>query len=86
MCLTAPGELWTTGIKKGLAVLGTQLGLHVFKACLCVTEASVDVQAATVRLHSAASAKLTTSGHGYSGDMTQQDGTTGRVMFSAAER
>jgi hypothetical protein len=86
MCPTALGELWTTRIKKGLVVLGTQLGLHVFKVCSCVTEASVDVQAAIVRLYIATSAKLTTPGHGYSGDMTQQDGTTGRTMFSAVER
>jgi hypothetical protein len=45
-----------------------------------------DVQAATVRLYSAASAQLTYPGHDYSGDMTRQDGTTGRAMFSAAER
>jgi hypothetical protein len=36
---TAPSGLWTTGIKKGLAVLGTQLGSHVSKARSCVTEA-----------------------------------------------
>jgi hypothetical protein len=34
-----PGGLWTTGIKKGLAALGAQLGLRASKACLCVTEA-----------------------------------------------
>jgi hypothetical protein len=45
-----------------------------------------DVQAATVQLYSAASAQLTTSGHGYSGDMTQHVGTMGWAMFSAAER
>jgi hypothetical protein len=45
-----------------------------------------DVHAATVRLYSAASAQLTTPGHSYSGDMTRQDGTRGRAMFSAAER
>jgi hypothetical protein len=45
-----------------------------------------DVQTATVRLYSAASAQLTTPEHGYSGDITRQDGTTGRDMFSAAER
>jgi hypothetical protein len=52
----APSELWTTGIKKGLAALGTQLDSHVFKTRLCVTEAPADVKAATVRLYSAASA------------------------------
>jgi hypothetical protein len=45
-----------------------------------------DVQASTVRLYSAVSAQLTTPGHGYSGDMTRQDGTTGRVMFNVTER
>jgi hypothetical protein len=35
----APGGLWTTGIKKGLAALSMQLGLRVFKARSCVTEA-----------------------------------------------
>jgi hypothetical protein len=30
-----------------------------------------DVHAATVRLYSAASTQLTTSGHGYSGDMNR---------------
>jgi hypothetical protein len=44
------------------------------------------VQASTVRPYSAASAQLTTPGHGYSGDVTRQDGITGRIMFSAAER
>jgi hypothetical protein len=45
-----------------------------------------DVQAAIVWLYSAVSAQLTTPAHGYSGDMTQQDGTTGQTMFSAPER
>jgi hypothetical protein len=45
-----------------------------------------DVHAATVRLYSAALAQLTTPGHGYSDDVTRQDGTTGRDMFSTAER
>jgi hypothetical protein len=35
---TAPNGLWTTGIKKGLAALGMQLGSRVSKACSCVTE------------------------------------------------
>jgi hypothetical protein len=35
----APSGLWTTRIKKGLAVPGTQLGSHVSKARLRVTEA-----------------------------------------------
>jgi hypothetical protein len=82
MCHTALGGLWITGIKKCLAALGTQLGSHISNAHSCVTEASVDVHAATVRLYSAASAQLTTPGHGYSGDMTRQDGTTALAMFS----
>jgi hypothetical protein len=45
-----------------------------------------DVQVTTVRLYSAASAELTTLGHGYRGDTTQQDGIMVRAMFSAAER
>jgi hypothetical protein len=36
---TAPSGLWTTGIKKGVAALGTQLGSHVSKAWSRVTEA-----------------------------------------------
>jgi hypothetical protein len=40
-CPTAPDGLWTTGIKKGLATLATQLGSHVFKVRSCITEASV---------------------------------------------
>jgi hypothetical protein len=35
-----------------------------------------DVHAATVRFYSAASAHLITLGHGYIGDMTQQNGIT----------
>jgi hypothetical protein len=81
-----PSGLWTTGIKKYLAALDTQLGSRVFKACSCITEVPTDVQAATVRPYSAASVQLTTSGHGYNGDVTLQDGITGRVMFSAVER
>jgi hypothetical protein len=34
-----PGVPWTTGIKKGLAALGMQLGLRVSMARSCVTEA-----------------------------------------------
>jgi hypothetical protein len=45
-----------------------------------------DVQAATVWVYSAASTQLTTHEHDYRGDMTRQDGTTVRAMFSAAER
>jgi hypothetical protein len=45
-----------------------------------------DMQAVTVLLYSVASAQLITTRHGYSGDMTRQDGTTGQDMFSAAER
>jgi hypothetical protein len=52
----------------------------------CVTEAPEEVQAATVRPYSAASVQLTTPRHGYSGDVTQQDGITGRAMFSVAQR
>jgi hypothetical protein len=77
MCPTTPDGVWTTGIKKGLAALGTQLGSRVSKSRSCVTEAPADVHAATVHLYSAASAQLTTPAHGYSGDMTQQDSTTG---------
>jgi hypothetical protein len=43
-------------------------------------------QAGTVRFNSATQAQLTTPGHGYSGDTTQRDGTTGRARFSAVER
>jgi hypothetical protein len=85
-CQLASDGLWTTGIKKGLAVLGTQLGSCVSKACSCITEASADVQAATVRPYSAASAHLTTLGHDYNGDMTRHDDIMGRAMFSATER
>jgi hypothetical protein len=42
--------------------------------------------AATVQFNSATQTQLTTPGHDYSGDTTQQDGTTGRTRFSAAER
>jgi hypothetical protein len=59
-----------------------QLGSHVFKARSCVTEAPADVQATTVHSYSAASAQLTTLGHGYNADTTRQDGTTVRVIFS----
>jgi hypothetical protein len=54
-----------------------QLGSRVSMAHSCVTEAPVVVQAATVHPYGAASAQLTTPRHGYSGDMTRQDGTTG---------
>jgi hypothetical protein len=40
--------------------------------------------AATVWFNSAMQAQLTTPGHGYSGDMTRQDGTTVLTMFSIA--
>jgi hypothetical protein len=76
----------TIEIKKCLAALGTQLGSRVSKARLCITEVLADVQAATVRPYSAASAHLTTHVHDYSGDMTRQHDTTGRAMFSAAKR
>jgi hypothetical protein len=78
--------MWTIGIKKGLAALGTQVGSRVSKVCLCVNEAHADVHAATVHPYSAASAQLTSPGHGYRGDMTRQDGIMVHVMFSAAER
>jgi hypothetical protein len=81
-----PNGLWTIGIKKDLAALGKQLGSCVSKACSCVTEAYADVHATTVYPHSAASVHLITPEHDYSGDTTQQDGTTGRVRFSVAER
>jgi hypothetical protein len=82
MCPTSPNGLWTTGIKKDLAVIGMQLDSCVFQARSCITEASADVQAAIVLLYSAASAQLTTSVHGYSADMTQQDDTTTLTMFN----
>jgi hypothetical protein len=59
-----PDGLWTTGIKKVLAILVTQLGSRVFKARSCVTETSVDVHSTTVRLYSAVSTQLTTTGYG----------------------
>jgi hypothetical protein len=77
ICPTTPDGLWTTGIKKDLAVLGTQLGSRVSKARSCVTEAPEDVQAAIVRPYSAASAQLTTPEQDYSGDVTRQDGIMG---------
>jgi hypothetical protein len=39
---------------------------------------------ATVRFNRATQTQLTTPGHGYSGDMTRQDGTTALTMFSIA--
>jgi hypothetical protein len=71
---------------KGLAALGTQLGSPVSKARSCITEVPANMQATKVHPHSAVSAQLTTPGHGYSGDTTRQDGTTGRARFSAVER
>jgi hypothetical protein len=41
-------------------------------------------QATTVQFNSATLAQLTTPGHGYSGDMTRQDGTMALTMFSTA--
>jgi hypothetical protein len=70
-CPTAPGGLWTIGIKKGLAALGTQLGSRVSKAHSCITKAPADVQAATLHLYSVASAQLNTPRHGYRGDTTR---------------
>jgi hypothetical protein len=52
----------------------------------CITEAHADVQAATVHPNSAASAQLTTRGHGYRGDTTRQDDTMVRAMLSAVEQ
>jgi hypothetical protein len=86
MCPTTPDGLWTTGIKKDLAAQGTQLDSCVFKARSCISEAPADVQAATVRLYSAASTQLITLGHGYRCDTTRQDGTTGWAMLSAADQ
>jgi hypothetical protein len=77
--------MWTTEIKKCLAALGTLLGSRVFKTRSCITEASADVRVATVHPYNAVLAQLTTPGPGYSGDMTQQDSTTGRAMFSTTE-
>jgi hypothetical protein len=45
-----------------------------------------DVQATIVQFNSVTQAQLTTLGHGYSGDTTQQDGTTALAMFSAVEQ
>jgi hypothetical protein len=42
-------------------------------------------QVATVWFNSSTQAQLTTPGHGYSGDTTQQDDTTALTMFSIAE-
>jgi hypothetical protein len=81
-----PGRPLTTGIKKCLAALGTQLGSRVFKSRSCVNEAPADVQAATIRPYSAVFTQLTTLGYGYNGDVIRQDGITGRAMFSAVER
>jgi hypothetical protein len=72
-----PGGLWTIGIKKDLAALGTQLDSRVSKARLCITKVPADMQDATVHPYSVASGQLTTPGHDYNGDMTRQDGTTG---------
>jgi hypothetical protein len=83
-CPTGPSELWTTGIKKCLAALVTQLGSRISKVCSYVTEAPADVQVAIVRLCSAASTQLTTPEHSCSCDMTRQDSTTALTMFSTA--
>jgi hypothetical protein len=77
--------LWITRIKKDLSDLDTQLGSCVFKARSYVTKAHANMHAATVHLYSAALAQLTTPKYDYRGDTTQQDGTTVRAMFSAAE-
>jgi hypothetical protein len=66
----SPRELWTKEIKKDLATVGTQLDSRIYKAHSCITKAPANVQAATVRPYSAASAQLTTLVHGYSGDTT----------------
>jgi hypothetical protein len=70
-CPLATSGSWTTGIKKGLAALGTQLDSCISKACSCVTETPADMQVATMWLYSVVSAHLTTPGHGYNGDMTR---------------
>jgi N-acetylglucosamine-6-phosphate deacetylase len=82
---TAPDGLCTTGIKKCLADLGTHLGSHISKARSCVSEALANVQAAIVRSPQCSVGSVDTHIHGYSGDMTRQDGITGRAMFSATE-
>jgi hypothetical protein len=41
-------------------------------------------QATTVQFNSATLAQLKTPEHGYSGDMTRQDGTMALTMFSTA--
>jgi hypothetical protein len=79
-----PDRLWTTRIKKDLAVLGTQVGSRVFKTRSRVTEVSAR-HAATMWLYNAASTQLITPRYSYRGDMTRQDGTTVRAMFSAVE-
>jgi hypothetical protein len=71
--------------KERLSCLATQVGSRVSKAHLCITEAPVDVQAATARPYSVVLAQLTTHRHGYSDNVTQQDGITGHTMFSAAD-
>jgi hypothetical protein len=87
MCPTAPNGLWTTGIKKSLATLGTQIGSRVYKARSCVNEAPEDMHAATVHPYSAASAQLTTPEHGYSGDdPTVRHHGTGHVQCNRTIR
>jgi hypothetical protein len=48
-CPTALSELWTIGIKKGLAALGPQLGLCISKTRLHVTKAPA--RCADMRCH-----------------------------------
>jgi hypothetical protein len=87
---------------KGLAGLGMQLGSrvsmarpYVFKAHSRVTKVPArragrrhhyDLQDMRTCCYSAMSAQLTTPGHGYSGDVTQQGDTTSLTVFSAAVR
>jgi hypothetical protein len=63
----------------GLACVQSTVGCYrdACKAC---------GHAATVWFNSATQAQLTTPGHGYSGNTTRQDGTTGHARFSAVER
>jgi hypothetical protein len=98
-CPTALNGPRASGIKKGLAGLGMQLGLRVFKACSRVTEALTrragrrrhhDLQTvqtgATVPHYSTTPTQLITPRHGYNGDATRQDYTTLLTEFSTVGR
>jgi hypothetical protein len=82
---TAPSRLWTTGIKNDLS-LRHATGLACFQSTLACYRGACKTcgQAVIVRFNSATPAQLTTPGHGYSGNTTQQDGTTALAMFSTA--